>query len=67
MAILKWCRESGIEWHYIAPGKLMQNGFVENFNGRFRQYLDRWRDPSAVEDYPRRPELCVGLAKCFLN
>ena len=23
-------------WHYIAPGKPMQNGFVESFNGRFR-------------------------------
>ncbi|GAA3660846.1 hypothetical protein GCM10022398_02790 [Acetobacter lovaniensis] len=22
-------------WHYIAPGKLYQNGFVESFNGRF--------------------------------
>ena len=36
MAILKWCQESGIEWHYIAPGKPMQNGFVESFNGSFR-------------------------------
>lgn len=25
-----------IEWHYIAPGKPMQNGFVESFNGRLR-------------------------------
>jgi putative transposase len=24
------------EWHYIAPGKPMQNGFVESFNGRLR-------------------------------
>ena len=23
-------------WHYVAPGKLQQNGFVESFNGRFR-------------------------------
>ena len=36
MAVLKWCQQSGIEWHYIAPGKPMQNGFVESFNGRFR-------------------------------
>lgn len=36
MAILKWCQESNIEWHYIAPGKPMQNGFVESFNGSFR-------------------------------
>ncbi|GAN88487.1 transposase [Komagataeibacter intermedius TF2] len=25
-----------IEWHYIAPGKPQQNGFVESFNGRLR-------------------------------
>ncbi len=36
MAVLKWCQQTGIEWHYIAPGKPMQNGFVESFNGRFR-------------------------------
>jgi putative transposase len=35
-AILKWCAEHKIEWHYIAPGKPMQNGFVESFNGRMR-------------------------------
>jgi len=36
IAILKWCQETDIEWHYIAPGKPMQNGFVESFNGSFR-------------------------------
>jgi len=36
MAVLKWCQETDIEWHYIAPGKPMQNGFVESFNGSFR-------------------------------
>jgi transposase InsO family protein len=36
-AILKWCAETKIEWHYIAPGKPMQNGFVESFNGRMRE------------------------------
>jgi len=35
-AILRWQQESGIDWHYIAPGKPMQNGFVESFNGRLR-------------------------------
>lgn len=39
MAILAWCQRTGIEWHYIAPGKPMQNGFVESFNGRFRDEL----------------------------
>ena len=36
LAVLKWCQDSQIEWHYIAPGKPMQNGFVESFNGSFR-------------------------------
>lgn len=35
-AILKWQEERCVEWHYIAPGKPMQNGFVESFNGRLR-------------------------------
>jgi transposase InsO family protein len=35
-AILKWCAETEVEWQYIAPGKLMQNGFAESFNGRMR-------------------------------
>jgi putative transposase len=35
-AILTWQQERDIEWHYIAPGKPMQNGFVESFNGRLR-------------------------------
>jgi putative transposase len=25
-----------VEWHYIAPGKPMQNGFIESFNGKLR-------------------------------
>ena len=35
-AILRWQQERGVAWHYIAPGKPQQNGFVESFNGRFR-------------------------------
>jgi len=38
-AILRWCAEHRIAWHYIAPGKPMQNGFVESFNGRMRDEL----------------------------
>ena len=28
--------DNRLEWHYIAPGKPTQNGFVESLNGRFR-------------------------------
>lgn len=36
IAMLKWQEDRKVEWHYIAPGKPMQNGFVESFNGRMR-------------------------------
>jgi len=39
MAILRWSQERQIDWHYIAPGKPMQNGFIESFNGRLRDEL----------------------------
>jgi putative transposase len=35
-AILSWADENQVGWHYIAPGKPMQNAFVESFNGRLR-------------------------------
>jgi len=35
-AMLRWQEERGVGWHYIAPGKPMQNAFVESLNGRFR-------------------------------
>jgi len=38
-AILTFATERKLEWHYIAPGKPMQNGFVESFNGRMRDEL----------------------------
>nr|WP_086011145.1 IS3 family transposase [Sphingobium chlorophenolicum] len=38
-AVLAWSGDVGIEWHYIAPGKPTQNGFVESFNGRMRDEL----------------------------
>lgn len=36
MAVLIWCQETRVGWHYIQPGKVMQNAFVESFNGSFR-------------------------------
>jgi putative transposase len=38
-AILRWSKEHQVEWHYIAPGKPMQNGYIESFNGRMRDEL----------------------------
>ena len=38
-AMLAWCKDTGIDWHFIAPGKPIQNAFVESFNGRMRDEL----------------------------
>jgi putative transposase len=38
-AVLKWTQDHGLQWHYIAPGRPMQNGSVESFNGRMRDEL----------------------------
>jgi putative transposase len=35
-AMLRWTTENEIAWHYIAPGKPMQNGYMESFNGKLR-------------------------------
>lgn len=72
MAILKWVQESDVDWHYIAPGKPQQNGFIESFNGKLRdeclnetlfgtlrdarKTLEEWQ-----EDYNwRRPHSALG-------
>ncbi|WP_156361648.1 IS3 family transposase [Sphingomonas sp. Leaf67] len=73
-AVLAWCGQSGVEWHYIAPGKPMQNGYVESFNGRMRDELlnetlfmnlthARVEIAAWVEDYNReRPHSSLGYA-----
>jgi putative transposase len=38
-AVLAWCQRTTIDWHYIAPGKPIQNAFIESFNGRLRDEL----------------------------
>jgi transposase InsO family protein len=35
-AILTWCQDRKVDWHYIAPGKPQQNAFAESFIGRLR-------------------------------
>ena len=71
-AVLSWCGQANVEWHYIAPGRPMQNGFVESFNGRMRDELlnetlflslDHARRQIAawVEDYNQhRPHSALG-------
>ena len=35
-AVDQWAFEQGLQWHTIQPGRPMENGYVESFNGRFR-------------------------------
>jgi transposase InsO family protein len=38
-AVLAWAAEQRVTWHFIAPGKPMQNAYCESFNGRMRDEL----------------------------
>lgn len=38
-AILDWTNKAHVRWHYVAPGKPMQNGNAEAFSGRMRDEL----------------------------
>jgi len=57
-AILGWADETGVDWHYIAPGKPQQNGFNESFNGRLR---DELLNETLFRSLPR-PRCPGGLA-----
>lgn len=35
-AVDQWAYEQGLRWHTIQPGRPMENGYVESFNGRMR-------------------------------
>jgi putative transposase len=71
-ALDQWAYEHGIRWHYIQPGRPMENGYVESFNGRLRdeclnenwfadlaearETIEDWR-----QDYNRcRPHSALG-------
>ena len=68
----QWAYENGVGWHFIQPGRPMENGYVESFNGRLRDEclnenwfsdlaearstIEAWR-----EDYnQRRPHSALG-------
>lgn len=71
-AVLTWSGDAQVAWHFIAPGKPMQNGFIESFNGRMRDELlnetlffgiDHAREAIAawVHDYNHtRPHSALG-------
>jgi putative transposase len=39
-AMLGWAKDHAVDWHYITPGRPMQNGYIESFNGRMRDELN---------------------------
>ena len=73
-AVLAWCDDAKVEWHYTAPGKPTQNAFVESFNGRMRDELlnetlfmsmahAREKIAAWTDDYnTRRPHSSLGYA-----
>jgi putative transposase len=49
-AILAWAADTGVDWHYIDPGKPVQNAFIESFNGRLRdEFLNETLFPSLMQ------------------
>ena len=71
-AVEQWAYENGVDWHFIEPGKPIENAYIESFNARFRdeclnehwftslsdarQKIEEWR-----KDYnQRRPHSALG-------
>lgn len=71
-AIERWAIQRGVVFEYITPGRPMENGFIESFNGKFREecldqnsfrniseariIIDLWR-----QDYNKeRPHSALG-------
>ena len=53
MGYLQYCLDNDISIQYIQPGKPVQNGFIERFNGSYRkELLDLWvfKDLYEVEE-----------------
>lgn len=47
-AVLAWCQDTGVEWHYIAPGKPQQNGFGDRPLFSSLRLLGAARRPATV-------------------
>jgi len=56
-AILSWTEETKVRWHYIDPGKPIQNAFSESFNGRLRdEFLNETLFTSLTQARPALEE-----------
>jgi putative transposase len=71
-AVEQWAYDNDVDWHFIEPGKPIENAYIESFNARFRdeclnehwftsladarQKIEEWR-----KDYnQRRPHSALG-------
>jgi putative transposase len=71
-AMIRWARERAVQLDFIDPGRPMQNGHVESFNGKFRDeclsqtwFVDLADAAATIEawrvDYnTRRPHSALG-------
>ena len=49
-AMYFWSKRTGVQLHFIQPGKPTQNAFVESFNGKFREYCLDLHWFASIED-----------------
>uniref|UniRef100_Q07N94 Integrase catalytic domain-containing protein n=1 Tax=Rhodopseudomonas palustris (strain BisA53) TaxID=316055 RepID=Q07N94_RHOP5 len=54
-----------IEWHFITPGKPMQNGLCESFNGKMRDEL--LNEPCSSASPTPTPRLPAGSMTTTTN
>ena len=77
-AMLKWQEDRKVGWHYIAPGKPMQNGLVEKFRAltatRFvpffafnfdRQFLAPKSTPFVQTVSPKKDQTTADIHRFF--
>jgi putative transposase len=53
LAMLRWAADRRVKLHFIAPGKPVQNAFIESFNGRLRDECLNEHDFSSLFDVRR--------------
>ena len=50
LALLRWAQEHNVRLHHIAPGKPVQNAFIESFNGRLRDECLNEHDFTSLDE-----------------
>jgi transposase InsO family protein len=60
-AVLRWAT-GRLEWHYIEPGKPVQNAFIESFNSKLRdECLNEHRVPQLRGGPPDHRSMALRL------